>query len=797
MPTPARLFSLVLTTLFVGCGGSLPGKGGTAGTTGAGGATGFGGATGSGTGVGGELGRGGVSGVAGVTGGGGSRPACAGAPGTDRVPTAPAPAFGFRAARSLQARGRIGVGDVNGDGKADLVALDPSAGGVLALNDGTGQLGTPTAFGPTIDENSDIFQVTIADLNGDRLGDLAYVHFDRTTTYLSALTVRLRSASGTFGPAVDYGDIAYGAAFAFADIDGDGDPDLVSFGVTESGDYDLLVRRNPGDGSFGAATHTPLGPDGDALAVGDVDGDGKPDLVTAGYSSGHINVLRNLGAGAFALPVSHAAGTTVGSVVLVDADGDGKLDVAVTSYGDLPPYEWSQGSVNVLRNIGNGNFAAPTSYPVGGEPLALAAGDLNADGKPDMVVANFDTRDVSVLFGQGSAGPAGEIRVAAGSFPFQVVAAELNGDGKADIVVGSDNGEASVLLSGKGFAASETPSPFRPGLMLVGDLPSGVALGDLNGDGNPDLTWTDGRNGRLGLELNTGTGTFADPIEMLEDGEWPQAVAIGDVNGDGRPDLVSGGSSGLQVLLTRADRTLAPPVLSVEYVGLSAIALGDLNGDGKADVVLGKDGELRVVFGAGDGTFRGGAIYPRGQGDVSLALGDLTGDGKPDLVVATGGETRTVNVLFNNGNGGFADEFTLTTGGAPAGVAIADLDGDGKPDLAVASIADVWCPGPMGGVSIFFNAGDTFAAPLHLARGSYNGVVAADLDRDGKLELAATNDAGTLEIFTIAGAAFPARYTAPAFPSALVAGDLDGDGRIDLAVTSRLGTLTTFLNGQR
>ena len=164
------------------------------------------------------------------------------------------------------------------------------------------------------------------------------------------------------------------------------------------------------------------------------------------------------------------------------------------------------------------------------------------------------------------------------------------------------------------------------------------------------------------------------------------------------------------------------------------------------------------------------------------------------------GETRAVAVLANRGNGTFADAFSLTTGAAPAGVAIADLDGDGQPDLAVASTDDLWCPATMGGVSVFLNdlnAGTLFGAPLHLARGSYAGVVVADLDGDGKPELAATDETGAVEIFALGRATFPARYTAPALPSGLAAADLDGDGRIDLAVTSRFGTLITLLNGPR
>ena len=261
----------------------------------------------------------------------------------------------------------------------------------------------------------------------------------------------------------------------------------------------------------------------------------------------------------------------------------------------------------------------------------------------------------------------------------------MNGDRKPDLVTSNHEGTVSVLTNA-GEGSFEVKRDYPTGLS-----PYSVAIGDLDGDGTPDLAVAIrdddvSRSGAVSVLLNTGEGAFGAgrvyPIRAD-----PAAVAIGDLNGDDSADLVTANTYAgtLSVLLNDGDGHFRPRRDYPTGDWAPSVAIGDLNADGKADLVAGHFGKLVSVFlNQGDGTFGAPREHETGRYPNAVAIGDLNGDGAPDLATANY-QSDTVSVLANWGDGSFVHRRDFRTGEDPWSIALGDLDGDGKPDLATAS----------------------------------------------------------------------------------------------------------------
>jgi hypothetical protein len=214
------------------------------------------------------------------------------------------------------------------------------------------------------------------------------------------------------------------------------------------------------------------------------------------------------------------------SVALGDVNSDGKLDVITTNRGNSTD---DKGTVNVLLGTGGGTFAAPVSFEAGFDPVSVALGDLNADDKLDLVVANQGSDgfgSVGVLLGRGDGTFAATEDAAAADRPISVALADLDGDSKLDLVMAS---RAVRVLLGRGDGTF-TPKADYP---AWADLTS-LAVGDMNGDGTLDIVVAS--EGTTELLLGTGDGTFAPRLRYAAR-SWK--LALGDLNGDGRLDVAT------------------------------------------------------------------------------------------------------------------------------------------------------------------------------------------------------------------------------------------------------------------
>jgi hypothetical protein len=274
-------------------------------------------------------------------------------------------------------------------------------------------------------------------------------------------------------------------------------------------------------GQYLAATTLTTGGQPNQVVAADINGDGKPDLVVADLStSGNAIVLiqSTTAVGTFATPVNLSTGAMTSSVAIGDLNGDGHPDIVTANFDS----NGNNGSVTIFfQNASSpGTFAAGVSFPAGAQPQAVRIADVNGDGLPDLIVANrgpgtdgTGTPGVSVLL-QDATHPGSFLAPVTYSTPpgaIDVAVADLNGDGKPDLVVvslgPSPNGAVSILLQ-----STTTPGTFATATSYPGiGQPLSVAIADLNGDGHPDIAVADGYSATVMLQNPSQPGTFSNP----------------------------------------------------------------------------------------------------------------------------------------------------------------------------------------------------------------------------------------------------------------------------------------------
>jgi hypothetical protein len=553
----------------------------------------------------------------------------------------------------------VAAGDVNGDGKLDVIAGSQD-GIFVMLGDGKGNLSTPVdiGFGPNP------IRVAVGDFNGDHKLDVVVLD-----TFGSSFWVLLGNGNGTFQPATSYPTSiaqALSTSLLVADLNGDGILDLAVTGQTPLSGVQflnnpgtILVFSGNGDGTFQPAVqYNPTGQTNWALAAGDFNSDGLADLAFVSNRASaptQVGVMFGKPDGTFLSPSSYPVGSIPGVPVLADLNGDGVLDMVVANGG-------INGNLSVLIGNGDGTFQPAMTYPTAFGARSVVVGDFNGDGKPDIAVGNGSAGNVLIFPGNGDGtfrAPVGSFNVLGGAT--YLATGDFNKDGKLDLAVFGVVGVQIALGNGDGT--------FRGSLSLpaVFGASGPMAVADLNGDGNLDIVFTASNSvapaatiqpGIILVMLGHGDGTFAAPV-TYSIGKMATWVAIGDLNGDGKPDLAvadyAAGAADVAVLLGNGDGTFQTAVKYPAINGASSVVMADFNGDGNLDLAVasngtgstGLGGSVTVLLGQGDGAFRNSMVYGAGNNPLSLAVGDVNGDGQPDLVIADN-VANSVVVLLNN-----------------------------------------------------------------------------------------------------------------------------------------------------
>ncbi|HKV82886.1 MAG TPA: FG-GAP-like repeat-containing protein, partial [Candidatus Sulfotelmatobacter sp.] len=486
----------------------------------------------------------------------------------------------FRPAASLSAGespSSVAVGDFNRDGHFDLAVTDLLSGSVwVLLGNGDGSFQTGQSF-PTDSASGSLPEaVAVGDLNGDSKPDLIVAN-NKWDTY----SVLLGNGDGTFGPPVSFAAGGAPEAEAIGDFNGDGVLDLAGVN-SASGTVSVLLGF--GDGSLQAARSYPTNGPFFSLVAADFNGDGKLDVVTPG------SLLLGNGDGTFQAPRTLVSGADPFSVAVGDFNGDGKLDLAVADNGS--------NNVYILLGNGDGTFQPALAFDVGAPARSVVVGDFNGDGKPDLAITNVGCLNcppstVAVLLGNGD-GTFQTARVfAVGSDPQSVAVGDLNGDGKLDLVI-ADGVNGAIVLLGNGDGTFQQAQ-----FLAAGTFPASVAVRDLNGDGKADLVVANsasgGAPGAVFLLLGNGDGTFQTAKNLSTLGDlW--SVVVGDFNGDGKPDLAVASADAAYVLVGNGDGNFqAPQPFAASGDGLS-IASGDFHGDGKLDLAISNDSSTLSVL---------------------------------------------------------------------------------------------------------------------------------------------------------------------------------------------------------
>jgi hypothetical protein len=372
---------------------------------------------------------------------------------------------------------------------------------------------------------------------------------------------------------------------------------------------------------------------------------------------------RDLPSVSFYPAVNYGTGSAPRSVAVGDFNGDSRPDLVTANF--------NSNTVSVLLGNSDGTFQSSVSYATGSGPSSVAVGDFNGDGKPDLAVANANgstSTAVSVLLGNGNGTFQSAVNASSGNFGATTVAVgDFNGDGRLDLAVAKSTSFSNTvwLLLGNGNGTFQPPISYG-----IGSGPSSIAVQDFNGDGKPDLVVTNLRSNNVSVLLGNGNGTFQSAISYAA-GTGPSAVTVGDFNGDGKADLAvaNQSSNNVSVLLGNGNGTFQSAVSYAAGSGPSSVAVGDFDSDGTADLVIGNAGSnsVSVLLGNGNSTFQSAVSYAAGSGPSSVAMGDFDGDGTPDLAVANKG-SNNVSVLLGNTAPTIASNLAAVTAneGAPA-----------------------------------------------------------------------------------------------------------------------------------
>ena len=801
------------------------------------------------------------------------------------------PAVSYPAGSYLQA---VVAGDFNGDGKADLAATNYYTGNLtVLLGNGDGTFRSPVSYSTSVSYAN---ALVIGDWNGDGKVDLAVSGY-------YGIYILLGNGDGTFQAASSVCTSCYPTSMAAGDFNGDGKADLVA--STNTGGAAAIVMLGNGDGTFQSALKysTPANI-GSFVSVGDLNGDGKVDFAVL-YAP-NVYVFLGNGDGTFSTAISSNIATQAFGLALADLDGDGKLDLVSGSNSTLS-------TVYTALGNGDGSFqAGVASTGPSAQLSALAVADVNGDGRPDVIASNGAAGQIYIFLGNGNGSLQAPVAYPVPWESAGVALADFNGDGRVDVAatIYANPGQISILLGGaipdltvalthgNGFTQGQSGATYKAVVSNIGavassgavgltlTLPSGFSATGISGSGwtcvlasvtctrsdslavnsaypsvfvtlnvgntpgsvtglamvsggndqnNSNNTASDTTNVRyattIALTSSPNPSTFGHPVTLT--------ATVG--NGTGKVTFYDGGSvlgiaaisgskaafttsllaSGPRALtaLSDGDSTYGPALSAVQTQTVTPVSangalqsssykvgsnpngvvVADVNNDGKADILTANASSISLLLGNGDGSFQPAvtAVTTTASYASGLVVGDMNGDGKLDLVFFS--STSTVSLALGNGDGTFQPPTAIgnpTLGFFQGGLAVGDFNRDGLADILALSGT---------GVTFYAGNGDgTFQAGASTLITLWNSGLTTliDMNGDGNLDIVSSSGSYSSSVSVNLGlgdgtfSTTAITQSSPAvYPDAAIAGDFNGDGKPDLLQLYWVGIDTFLGNG--
>jgi Putative Ig domain/FG-GAP-like repeat/Cadherin-like/Domain of unknown function (DUF4114)/WD40-like Beta Propeller Repeat len=348
------------------------------------------------------------------------------------------------------------------------------------------------------------------------------------------------STTVNFGSPNNFAVATNPTSVTVGDFNGDGISDLVTANSGESNNVSVVL--GDGKGSFGNATNFAVGRSPNFVTVGDFNRDGISDLATVNLSS-NVSILLGDGKGSFGTATNFDVGSSPNSVAVGDFNGDGISDLATGNSGST--------KVSVVLGNGKGSFGTATNFDVGINPVSVKVGDFNGDGISDLATANGSSNDVSVLLGDGKGSFGLATNLAVGNQPDSLTIGDFNGDGISDLATANAGSKNLSVILGNNKGNFGTAANFA-----VGSNVTFVTVGDFNGDGISDLATANPSSLNISVLLGNGKGSFGTATNFALVKRGPKFLTVGDFNGDGSSDLATAnGGEDISVLLNQTTNT--------------------------------------------------------------------------------------------------------------------------------------------------------------------------------------------------------------------------------------------------
>lgn len=656
---------------------------------------------------------------------------------------------------------RISSGDINKDGKQDVLVLnsgDPSIGILLGqanylfspMTKITGICSSPSGL-------------SVVDINGDSNLDFV-ISCGGSASF--ALQVRLGNGDGTFGSSINTNLDSFENIPSYlhlADINNDGRLDAIN---TNTGSANVSVRLGNGNGTFSTPGIFPTGTSPVAVTSIDINKDGFLDLAIANTADSTVSLLMGDGTGQFGTKVDIGVGASPSALVAGNFDGD--------TYNDLIVVNYSDSNVSVLINDQLGGFTPGASPGTGTSPNGIISGNFNGDSFPDLLVSNSDDNTITFLAGLGNGNFSTGVTYSSVINPSAINVSDLDGDSIQDIlVVGVGNRELQILA---GLNSGQFGLEYA-----TAASPQGVNLIDINNNNILDVVVVSPTSKTLQYYLNDGKGKLSSPTQISLPDSSTMSIGAPLVSRD-KQDLIVNfpNQAAIGVYLNQGSNTFSTVTKFTVGSGPEYIASGDFNLDGKVDLAVANStsNSISILLGVGDGSFLGKTDYSTGSTPGYLAIGDINNDNFLDIVVSNR-NSATIQIFLGNGNGTFQTGIATSVASSPEGIVISDINGDGAPDIIVNCTND-----NLTGVA-FGNGDGSLRTPAYYSSGDTPKLISSsDFNGDTRLDLVVSNDSGrTFNIVFGSGIGqfntnltFPLNGSIPSISS----GDLNNDNKTDI-----------------